>query len=375
MKAGIYQKILNNVSSDLINTLLNTSYALNSSLNLGEILQAVVENAVSIFELETGSVYTLDEQELRLGAACPHLPDNFPEELRLAALADHPHIRKAVDRKAPVVVANVEDEIFSEAEQQAIELRNLVSLIYVPLIVRDEVLGVFIVGSSGYQRHFFPDEITLCNAFAAQAATAVNNAQMYQQTQRAVIDLTLAYDSTIEGWSRILELRDHDTDQHTSRVAGLTLKLAQSLKVPDDQLPDIRRGALLHDIGKMGIPDSILLKPGKLNEEEWEIMKTHCELAREYLSSIEFLKPALDIPYCHHEKWDGTGYPRGLKGREIPFAARLFSIVDVYDALTSDRVYRPAWSQAEVVEYFQKESGKHFDPAVVKAFIILIQKS
>jgi putative two-component system response regulator len=186
--------------------------------------------------------------------------------------------------------------------------------------------------------------------------------------------LLYAYDETIEGWSRAMDLRDKETEGHSQRVTNQTLKLAQALGMPQEQLVHVRRGALLHDMGKLGIPDSILLKPGKLTEEEWELMRQHPQLAHNMLYPIEYLHPALDVPYCHHEKWDGTGYPRGLKGEQIPLAARIFAVVDVWDALTSDRPYRPAWEREKVLEYIQEQSGKHFDPKVVKAFLEIISR-
>ncbi|MDD3699878.1 MAG: HD-GYP domain-containing protein, partial [Atribacterota bacterium] len=184
----------------------------------------------------------------------------------------------------------------------------------------------------------------------------------------------LAYDTTIEGWAQALELRDRETEGHTRRVADLTVKLAQALGVKSEDLIHIRRGALLHDIGKMGIPDRILLKPGPLTPEEWEIMKKHPVYAWELLSPIKYLRPALDIPYYHHERWDGTGYPRGLKGEEIPLSARIFAVVDVWDALTSDRPYRPAWSQEKALQYIKEQSGHHFDPRVVEKFLGLLEE-
>jgi putative two-component system response regulator len=184
--------------------------------------------------------------------------------------------------------------------------------------------------------------------------------------------LLYAYDETIQGWSRAMDLRDQETEGHSQRVTDLTIKLAQAFRIPQEELLHIRRGALLHDMGKLGIPDSILLKPGKLNEEEWAFMRRHPQLAYEMLHPIEYLRPALDIPFCHHEKWDGTGYPRGLKGEGIPLPARLFAVVDVWDALTSDRPYRLAWEREKVLDYIQEQSGKHFDPEVAKRFLEII---
>lgn len=190
----------------------------------------------------------------------------------------------------------------------------------------------------------------------------------------AEVRLEQAYDSTLEGWARALELRDELTEGHTRRVTDLTLKLARRLGLSEERLVHIRRGAILHDIGKMGIPDSILHKPGPLTAEEEAIMRQHPQLAYDMLRRIEFLRPALDIPYCHHEKWDGTGYPRRLKGEEIPLAARLFAIADVYDALTSDRPYRPAWSRESTLEHIRSQAGSYFDPSLVRLFLEMMQE-
>ncbi len=208
-------------------------------------------------------------------------------------------------------------------------------------------------------------------ALAGQAAIAIDNATLFDGLQRANVNLVMAYDSTLEGWSSALDLRDQETEGHTRRVTQMTLRLARAMGISDENLVHVRRGALLHDIGKMGIPDSILRKPGPLSDEEWTIMRRHPVYAHELLSPIAYLRPALDIPYCHHERWDGTGYPRGLKSKQIPLAARLFAVVDVYDALSSDRPYRKRWSREQVLTYLRDQSGKHFDPAAVEAFLAI----
>ncbi|MDO9122573.1 MAG: HD-GYP domain-containing protein, partial [Anaerolineaceae bacterium] len=182
------------------------------------------------------------------------------------------------------------------------------------------------------------------------------------------------YDETIDGWSKAIEMRDKEMEGHSKRVVELTLELARKCDVHEKDLDDIRRGALLHDIGKIAIPDPILFKPGKLNEEEWQIMRKHPVYAFEFLAPITFLKKSIDIPYCHHEHWDGTGYPRGLKGEEIPLAARIFTIIDVWDALCSDRCYRSAWPLNEVQDYIVSQSGKLFDPRLTDIFIQLIEE-
>jgi HD-GYP domain-containing protein (c-di-GMP phosphodiesterase class II) len=187
------------------------------------------------------------------------------------------------------------------------------------------------------------------------------------------LELTLAYDSSIEGWARALDLRDKDTEGHSRRVTDMTLKMAQKKGVNDSDLIHIKRGALLHDIGKMGIPDHILLKPGPLTKEEWEIMKRHPVYAHELLSPILYLRPAIEIPYCHHEKWDGSGYPRGLKGTGIPLAARIFTVVDVWDALSSDRPYGKRWEEAKVFDHIRSLKGSNFEPQMVDLFFDCIK--
>jgi HD-GYP domain-containing protein (c-di-GMP phosphodiesterase class II) len=242
-----------------------------------------------------------------------------------------------------------------------------------PLVAKGQVQGVIEV----YHRSLFqPDEewLTFFNMLAGQAAIAIDNAHLFEDLQRSNLDMVLAYDATIQGWSQALELRDKETQGHTQRVTDLTLRLAPMIGVPDAELEHVRRGTLLHDIGKMGIPDSILLKPGKLTKEEWVVMRQHPGYAYEMLSSIAYLRPALDIPHYHHEKWDGSGYPDGLKGEQIPLYARIFAVVDVYDALTSKRPYRPAWTVEKAIKHIRKQSGKHFDPEIVEAFLNLISE-
>ena len=242
-----------------------------------------------------------------------------------------------------------------------------------PLISKGEVQGVLVVCS---RERMEPDKewFEYFRTLAGQGAIAVDNGKMFEDIQRYNLELQFAYDSTLEGWAEALELRDKETKGHSERVTGMTLELARILGVPEDEIVHVRRGALLHDIGKMGIPDDILLKPGKLTEEEFEVIKKHPGYARQMLSKIKFLQPALDIPYYHHERWDGSGYPEGLKGEEIPLAARIFAIVDVWDAMTSDRPYRKAIDEEEVLEHIRQQSGRHFDPQVVDAFFQLINE-
>lgn len=194
-----------------------------------------------------------------------------------------------------------------------------------------------------------------------------------EEIRKANKALTLAYDSTIEGWGKALELRDQETEGHTQRVTEMTLLLCRALYLDEEQCIQARRGALLHDIGKMAISDRILLKTGSFTPEERQIMQKHPVYAFQMLSNIDYLQPALDIPYCHHEKWDGTGYPRGLRGDEIPLVARIFSVADIWDALTNERRYHHAWSKGKTREHIKSLAGTHLDPKVVEKFLEMVR--
>jgi HD-GYP domain-containing protein (c-di-GMP phosphodiesterase class II) len=225
----------------------------------------------------------------------------------------------------------------------------------------------------GRTRDILESEIRLISSIADIAANAIQRATLHDQTQKDAADLALAYDTTLEGWAHALELRDQETEGHSQRVVEMTLRLARSFGLNETELVNIRRGAILHDIGKMGIPDTILHKTGPLTDDEWAIMRKHPIYAYNLLAPIEHLRQALDIPYCHHEKWDGNGYPRGLRGEEIPLAARLFAVVDVWDALRFDRPYRSGWSEQKIYEYIRSQAGAYFDPQVARLFLETIE--
>jgi PAS domain S-box-containing protein len=249
---------------------------------------------------------------------------------------------------------------------------NFVSYIGVPLIVKREVRGILEV----FHRTLFQpyqEWLDFFNTLAGQAAIAIENTTLLGNLQTSNQELSQAYDATIEGWSHAMDLRDRETEGHTRRVTGLTVEMARAMGIDESRLTHIRRGALLHDIGKLGIPDSILFKPGELTGEEWEMMQKHPEFAYDMLSSIQYLKPALPIPYLHHEKWDGTGYPLGLRGEQIPLEARIFAVVDVWDALRSDRPYRKAWTVEKTLEHIHSLAGSHFDPRVVEYFMAIVK--
>lgn len=278
--------------------------------------------------------------------------------------------RVVVERQI-VHVPELNESDLSEMHDQVTSKEGFVSYYGIPLVSKGKAKGIL---ELFYRRlhDSDPDWLDFLRTVAGQIAIAVDDTTLFNNLQRSNYELTLAYEATIEGWSRALDLRDKETEGHTQRVAELTVRLARNMGVDSNQLTHIQRGALLHDIGKMGVPDNILLKPGPLTEEEWVLMRKHPTLAYEMLSPIAFLRPALDIPYCHHEKWDGSGYPRGLKGKQIPLGARVFAVIDVWDALTSDRPYREAWPREKARKYIEEAAGTHFDPEVVTAFLQML---
>ena len=264
------------------------------------------------------------------------------------------------------------NNVAADAENTFIEMGvQIPAIACVPLAVQGQTLGAIAVGAG---KGIDDGDLQVLIALSDLAAGALKGAELLEKTRVQANELWVAYDATIEGWARALELRDKETQGHAERVAQMTLRLAQAVGVDESALEQIRRGALLHDIGKMAIPDQILFKPGKLTTEEWEIMRKHPQYAHELLYPIPYLRPALDIPYGHHERWNGKGYPNKLKGEEIPLAARIFAVVDVWDALTSDRPYRKAWSKKAALTYIRNGASRLFDPRIVEAFLALLEK-
>jgi PAS domain S-box-containing protein len=319
--------------------------------------------------------------QLKVDAAAVLLLNSHTQMLEFAAgrgfhssALQHTHLRMGEGHAGQVALERRTLHIPDLMEQPGdltraplLSCENFVAYFSVPLIAKGHVEGVLEI----FQRTpLKPDQewLDFLEALAGQAAIALDNATLFDSLQRSNTNLALAYDTTIEGWSRALDLRDKETEGHSVRVTEGTLRLARALNLSSEELVHVRRGALLHDIGKMGIPDSILLKPGPLTDEEWVIMRRHPVYAFELLSPIAYLNPALDIPYCHHEKWDGSGYPRGLKTEQIPLSARIFAVIDVWDALRSNRPYRAGWPAEKVREHIGQGSGTHFDPQVVRAF-------
>jgi len=264
-----------------------------------------------------------------------------------------------------------EARVILEARLPDLLAESLNTYYGLPLIARENFKGLIEI----FQHNLTlqdPEWLDFLQTLAGQAAIAIDNATLFEAMQKSNRELMEAYESTLEGWARALEYRDRETRGHSQRVTYLTSKLSQAIGVNEEILTHALRGALLHDIGKMGIPDNILLKPMNLSDDEWEVMRCHPSYEYEMLSPISFLKPALNIPYSHHEKWNGQGYPKGLQGEEIPLEARIFAVVDVWDALRSDRPYRKAWSEQATLSYIKQQSGEHFDPHVVDVFCNII---
>ncbi|HBY94179.1 MAG TPA: hypothetical protein DEP84_09490 [Chloroflexi bacterium] len=341
--------------------------AINASLDLRVTLGVLLDQIINHLKVDAADVLLFKSQTQSLEfAAGRGFHSRVFEQTRLRLGEGHAG-RAGLERR----IANVPDLCNDEgtrARAQWVAGESFVAFYGVPLVAKDQLVGVLEVF---HRAPLTPDPewLEFLEAFAGQAAIAIDNVTLFEELQRSNHELAMAYDATIEGWSRALDLRDKETEGHTRRVTELTLRLARSMGLGDKEFVHIRRGALLHDIGKMGVPDSILLKPGPLTDKEWLLMRKHPTYAYEMLAPIGYLRSALDIPYCHHEKWDGTGYPRGLQGEEIPLAARIFAVVDVWDALCSDRPYRPAWPKVKVHDYIRSLAGSHFDPEVVGVFL------
>jgi PAS domain S-box-containing protein len=340
--------------------------AINASLDSRVTLDVLLDQVITQLQVDAAAILLLNPLNQVLDYAAGRGFHNPVIQHTSQRLGEGETGRAALERRI-IVIPDLRESPKARARTGLLITEGFISYYAVPLIAKGQVTGVLEI----FHRtpvSADPEWQDFLRTLAEQAAIAVDNALLFDSLQRSNQDLSLAYDATIEGWSRALDLRDKETEGHTQRVTEITERLARAMGVSEAQLIHIRRGALLHDIGKMGVPDSILLKPGPLTDAEWVIMRKHPQYAYDMLAPIAYLRPALDVPYCHHEKWDGTGYPRGLQGEQIPLAARLFAVVDVWDALRSDRPYRPAWSAEKVREYIREQTGRHFGPKVVAAF-------
>lgn len=348
-------------------SLRNIDQAISNSLDGLITMNIVLNQVVEQLNVDAAAalLYDRDIQMLEFAAGVGFTTTDI-QNTNLRIGQGYPGIAVLERRMIRMPIINYQDNCLARKEHFKNE--NFVSYFGVPLLAKGQIVGVIEV----FKRTLLePDNewVDFLETLAGQAAIAIDNNNLFNYLQRSNDELIMAYDATIEGWAKTLEIRDVETEGHSRRVVDLSIQLARKLNIHGEDLAHIRRGALLHDIGKIGIPDSILYKKGPLDEEEWKLMRMHPVYAYQLLSSIDFLRPALDIPYCHHEKWDGTGYPRGLMQEQIPIAARIFSLVDVWDALTSDRPYRKAWDEEKTLSYIKMESGSHFDPDVVNVFL------
>lgn len=352
-----------------LSALRSIDTAISSSFDLQVILNVLLEHVLSQLDVDAAVVLLFESATKELVyAAGRGFRTAGITHLRLKIGEDY--AGEAALNRRTVSIMNLNEAKHPLSKGVLTAGEDFVSFYAVPLIAKGKVNGVLeIFNRSSLNPK--PDWLDYLETLAGQAAIAIDSGQLFDGLQRKNNDLISAYDATITGWSKALDLRDKETEGHTQRVTDMTIDLARLAGVPRENLVHIRRGALLHDIGKLGVPDYILLKPDKLTDEEWVIMRRHPQYAYELLEPIEYLRSALNIPYCHHEKWDGSGYPRGLKGDQIPFEARLFAVVDVWDALCSDRPYRDGWLEGRVLEYLESQSGTHFDPRAVKLFLQL----
>ncbi len=358
-----------------LKALMGVGNMINSSLGRQRVLEGVMDSLVTLMHAERGFLMLYQEDgklkpEIARGIAHINLVE---KEFEFSTTI----VQRVVESCQPVLTTNAQEDPRFE-KQLSIAAYQLRSIICAPLQSKGRLIGVIYVDNRAHSGIFRESDMELVSAFANQAAVAIENADLFDDLQKSNRDLEKANhglekanQAILNSWVRALDMRDKETEGHTQRVTILTERLARSMGVKGDALINIRNGALLHDIGKMGIPDSILLKKGALTPEERTIIQEHPNMAKKMLEGIEYLRPAIDIPYCHHEKWDGSGYPRGLKGMDIPFAARVFAIIDVWDALVSDRPYRKGLPPGEVREKIRADSGTHFDPNVVKAFMEL----
>jgi HD-GYP domain-containing protein (c-di-GMP phosphodiesterase class II) len=357
-----------NTSQRQVQALVSVGRAVNSTNSLEAVLDKVMDSVIALMRAERGLLLLRDEfgkfqVEAARGMDHVKLNENISSVSQTI-------VRRVAETGESVLTTNAQEDPRFENQKSVVE-QNLRSILCAPLKLKEETIGVIFVDSRVHSGLFQKNDLDMLSAFADQAAVAIDNARMFGKLQKANAELKDAYEATLKGWALTLELRDKETEGHTQRVTSLTKTLAKKLGINGQELEHIERGALLHDIGKLAIPDDILLKPGGLTLTERKFMELHPEFAKDLLEKIEYLHPAIDIPYCHHEKWDGSGYPQNLRGGGIPFAARIFAVVDVWDALTSERPYREPMAPERVRQIIRADSGKHFDPLVVEAFLEL----
>lgn len=332
---------------------------------LPEALAVVAEEAVNTLKAAAATIHVAqpDNQDLYC-AAMAGAVGPLRSDFHLAPSAED--LNRALVGAEPMLLESVSLPVKGDGSNTLMDYQAI------PMMSRGRLLGVIELASE-MDALVSPEQKSFIDALAGQTCIALEHALYFQTIENSNAELLEAYDATLSGWARALELRDSETQDHTTRVTDGAVMLARRFNMPEDELLHVRRGALLHDIGKIGIPDAILRKPGPLDDDEWAMMRQHPIFAFELLKTISYLRPALDIPHYHHEKWDGSGYPDGLAGTDIPFAARMFALIDVWDALASDRPYRDAWPSDKIKAHIRSLSGSHFDPRVVDVFLEMLE--
>jgi PAS domain S-box-containing protein len=364
-----------------IDSLREIDEEISSNSELSSTLDKIVNNLLHHLGADAVDVLLLDEQDMTF-----YYADSIgfsSERIKNARVKMGGSFAGiAADTKGIVHFNDLDNENVDEAFKSLLKEEKIKTYFGVALVAKEKIVGVL---ELYLRKEAEPDNewLDFFQTLAGQAALAIENAQLLdglESTNKelsqansdlvsANVNLMAANDATIESLSRALNLRDYETEDHSRRVSIMMMDLAELMGFSDEEKIHIHRGTLLHDIGKMGVPDAILRKPGLLTHDERKVMEQHPVYAYNLLKSIDYLQPALSIPHLHHEKWDGTGYPHGLRGEVIPLAARLFALVDVFDALTSDRPYRKAWSIDKTIEYIKEQSGKHFDPGLIQTFL------
>lgn len=353
-----------------INALRSIDFAIASGLDLNLLLSILLDRVIESLHVDAADVLLLDPKLNELTfAAGKGFRTNILQHTRLKP--GQGHAGKVVMERRIITISDLTQGSSDFERLPLFPSEKFVIYFGVPLIAKGRVLGVMEIFHRSPLRSD-EDWMDFLGIIAGQTAIAIDSAMMFKELQKANLELSVAYNATIDAWSRALDLRDREPEGHTQRVTDITTRFATLIGVKDADLLHIRRGATLHDIGKVAIPDEILFKPGPLDREEWQIMRRHPTYAVNLLSPIKYLEPATEIPHWHHERWDGSGYPDRIGGEEIPFSARLFALVDVYDALTSNRPYRKAWTKQDAIHYIESQSGKHFDPRLVPEFLNMV---
>lgn len=352
-----------------LDTLFSLCSAIHERHDVGETLHLMLDQVTDLLHVDAVATLLSEPPDEKFQyIARRGFRTNEMDRLDSSRVADF--LKRATLERPFVYIPDLREEKLSD-HTELIHGEGFVSYYGVAYFSKEQILG----GLEVFQRaplRLDPEAIAFLKALSAEIVLGANNTRLYHQLEQSKLELALAYDASLQGWVRALDLRDRETAGHSLRVTELSLRLARAMGISDEQLVHVRLGALLHDIGKLGISDAILYKPGRLSEEELKMLKQHPTLGYHLLSPIPFLQPALDIVYCHHERWDGSGYPRGLRDEAIPLAARIFAVVDVWDALIADHPYRRGTPKEEAIAYIKELAGVKLDPQVVEAFLKVI---